>query len=74
MLLYFLMQPTVGAAFFSKRVMTSDQQTRNFELWDTAGQERYRALAALYYREACAALVVYGTFWMTRGTDWGQLL
>lgn len=53
-------QPTVGAAFFSKRVLTSSAETRNFELWDTAGQERYRALAALYYREACAALVVYG--------------
>uniref|UniRef100_A0A7S1TTW6 Uncharacterized protein n=2 Tax=Phaeomonas parva TaxID=124430 RepID=A0A7S1TTW6_9STRA len=53
------LMPTVGAAFFSKRVATADGAMRNFELWDTAGQERYRALAALYYREACAALVVY---------------
>ena len=30
-----------------------------FEIWDTAGQERYHSLAALYYRGAQAAIVVY---------------
>ena len=30
-------------------------------MWDTAGQERYRALAPMYYRNADAAVLVYGT-------------
>mmetsp|Transcript_621 Transcript_621/g.2284 ORF Transcript_621/g.2284 Transcript_621/m.2284 type:complete len:96 (+) Transcript_621:227-514(+) len=32
--------PTVGAAFFSKRVVSPEGESRQFELWDTAGQER----------------------------------
>jgi Ras-related protein Rab-11B len=29
------------------------------QLWDTAGQEQYRALGAVYYRNAAAAIVVF---------------
>jgi small GTP-binding protein len=30
------------------------------KLWDTAGQERYRSLAPFYFRDAAAAVVVFG--------------
>jgi Ras-related protein Rab-5C len=30
-----------------------------YQIWDTAGQEKYRSLAAMYYRGAAAAVVVY---------------
>ena len=29
------------------------------QIWDTAGQEDFRAITRAYYREACAALLVY---------------
>ena len=49
---------TVGASFF-RYAATVDETTIHFDIWDTAGQERYKSLAAMYYRGAAAALVVY---------------
>ncbi|XP_039266545.1 ras-related protein Rab-24-like [Styela clava] len=50
-------QPTIGAAFGTKTVMTSNNGPVSLQIWDTAGQERYQALANLYYRNANAAVV-----------------
>jgi small GTP-binding protein len=60
------MPATIGAAFFTKVVSTSDANVR-LQLWDTAGQEKFRSLAPMYYRAAAVAVVVYditnrGTF------------
>jgi small GTP-binding protein len=30
-----------------------------FYFWDTGGMEKYRSLAPIYYRDSCAALIVY---------------
>lgn len=49
---------TVGASFF-RYTSQVGETTLSFDIWDTAGQERYKSLAALYYRGAAAALVVY---------------
>ena len=49
---------TVGASFF-RYAATVDDVTIHYDIWDTAGQERYKSLAAMYYRGAAAALVVY---------------
>ena len=51
---------TVGASFFTKRVLDVDSGTIvRLQLWDTAGQERFRAISRLYYRGASAVLLVY---------------
>ena len=55
---YEFQEPTIGAAFLVKEV-NLDNKIIKFEIWDTAGQERYRSLAPMYYRGACAAIVVY---------------
>lgn len=47
------------ASFLTKMLTVNDRQIK-FEMWDTAGQERYRALAPMYYRNADAAVLVYG--------------
>jgi len=52
-------QPTIGAAFLTKKVSVDSDHEVKFEIWDTAGQERYRSLAPMYYRGAAAALVMY---------------
>lgn len=52
------MPATVGAAFLTKIVATDSGQVR-LQLWDTAGQEKYRSLAPMYYRSACAALLIF---------------
>lgn len=52
------MEPTIGAAFMVKS-MVVDGVPVKLEIWDTAGQERYRSLAPMYYRCACAAIIVY---------------
>lgn len=49
---------TLGASFMSKSVSFSNLQLK-FNIWDTAGQERYKALAKMYYRDACVAILVY---------------
>jgi small GTP-binding protein len=51
-------QPTVQAAFFSKRIETSKGFVQ-LNLWDTAGQEEYHAVAPIYYKNADAALLIY---------------
>lgn len=54
------MASTVGASFFTKRVLDVDSGTTvRLQLWDTAGQERFRAISRLYYRGASAILLVY---------------
>ncbi|GAO48363.1 YOR089Cp-like protein [Saitoella complicata NRRL Y-17804] len=52
-------EPTIGAAFLTKKITTPSQSTIKFEFWDTAGQERFHSLAPMYYRNAQAAVVVY---------------
>jgi len=49
---------TLGASFMSKVVSFPNLQLK-FNIWDTAGQERYKALAKMYYRDACVAILVY---------------
>eukprot|EP01101_Sappina_pedata_P013139 TRINITY_DN9430_c0_g1_i1.p1 TRINITY_DN9430_c0_g1~~TRINITY_DN9430_c0_g1_i1.p1 ORF type:complete len:223 (+),score=53.00 TRINITY_DN9430_c0_g1_i1:85-753(+) len=50
--------PTVGASFLTKRIVIDDTKMK-LQIWDTAGQERFRTLAPMYYRGACAAILVY---------------
>ena len=51
---------TIGASFLVKKVLDVDSGTTvRLQLWDTAGQERFRAISRLYYRGACAVLLVY---------------
>jgi small GTP-binding protein len=51
--------PTLGASYTSKVVTVNDTSARLL-IWDTAGQERYRGITHMYYRNAAAALIVYG--------------
>jgi len=50
--------PTVGASFLTKVLLVEDCKIK-LRLWDTAGQERFRSLAPMYYRQACAAVIVF---------------
>ena len=50
--------PTIGCCYNFINI-EEKEYTKRIELWDTAGQERFHALAALYYKNAQAALVVY---------------
>mmetsp|Transcript_21990 Transcript_21990/g.55202 ORF Transcript_21990/g.55202 Transcript_21990/m.55202 type:complete len:241 (-) Transcript_21990:409-1131(-) len=50
--------PTIGASFLTKRIVVEDVKIK-LQIWDTAGQERFRSLAPMYYRGACAAIIVY---------------
>ena len=51
---------TIGASFVTKRVLDVDSGTTvRLQVWDTAGQERFRSISKLYYRGACAVLLVY---------------
>ncbi|KAG5509507.1 hypothetical protein JKF63_06212 [Porcisia hertigi] len=50
---------TVGASFFRYACDVTDGTTIHFDIWDTAGQERFKSLAAMYYRGAAAALVLF---------------
>ena len=51
-------EPTIGSCYNFKNVEFEEHIVR-VELWDTAGQERFHSLAALYYKNAQAACVVY---------------
>ncbi|XP_072178011.1 ras-related protein Rab-22A-like [Diadema setosum] len=51
-------QATVGAAFLTKIICYGNREYC-MALWDTSGDEKFRAVAALTYRRAAAALVVY---------------
>ena len=48
---------TIGAAFHT--YSCPSQPNASMQIWDTAGQERYRALGPVYYRNTCAAILVY---------------
>ena len=51
---------TLGATFLSKVFdIPSTEASVKFQIWDTAGQEKYRSLAAMYYQDAAAAILVY---------------
>jgi Ras-related protein Rab-21 len=50
--------PTVGASFLTKVLLVEDCKIK-LRIWDTAGQERFRSLAPMYYRGACAAVIVF---------------
>ena len=67
---------TLGAAFIPKVLDLPEQgATIKYQIWDTAGQEKYRSLAAMYYQDAAAAILVYDitqkssfdgiTYWMS---------
>jgi len=68
--------PTLGAMFISKVAEFPEYGSSvKFQVWDTAGQEKYRSLAAMYYQDAAAAILVYNitnkesfngiTYWMS---------
>ena len=51
---------TLGAMFISKLLELPEYETTiKYQIWDTAGQEKYRSLAAMYYQDAAAAILVY---------------
>jgi Ras-related protein Rab-2A len=51
-------QSTIGVDFGSQVIQVGDTCIK-IQIWDTAGQEDFRAITRAYYREACAALLVY---------------
>jgi Ras-related protein Rab-5C len=51
---------TIGSTYSEKTIVTSKGDFVTLELWDTGGQERFRCLVPLYYRDATAAVVVFG--------------
>ena len=51
-------EPTLGA-YFSNKTIICDGYQINFEIWDTAGQEQYRAMNAVFYKDASICLMVY---------------
>jgi len=51
-------KPTVGAAFFGKKVNVHGREVL-LGIWDTAGSERFRTLVPLYYRNAKIAIVCH---------------
>lgn len=55
---YSRLNPTIGASFLTKAIVVDGVKIK-LQIWDTAGQERFRSLAPMYYRGACAAIVVY---------------
>ena len=52
-------EPTLGAAFLTKKHTLPTGKSIEYHIWDTAGQEKYRSIAPIYYREAKIALCVY---------------
>lgn len=55
------MPSTIGGAFAKKQVdyVSSYGVFVDFLIWDTAGQEKYRSFSAIYYKDACIAILVY---------------
>lgn len=51
-------QPTVGSGF-AKGTITANGRRITFEIWDTAGQEMYQSLTPMFFKDACAAVLVY---------------
>ncbi|PAA59608.1 hypothetical protein BOX15_Mlig014634g1, partial [Macrostomum lignano] len=52
-------QSTIGAAYGSRRINTSNNLPVVLGIWDTAGSERYESMARIYYRGAGAAVICY---------------
>eukprot|EP00804_Cyclotella_cryptica_P030114 CCRYP_009532-RA/>CCRYP_009532-RA protein AED:0.18 eAED:0.18 QI:0/-1/0/1/-1/1/1/0/345 len=52
-------QPTVGAAFVTKRIQSSENVTCKVQIWDTAGQPSFRGMAHMFYKDAAAVIVCY---------------
>jgi small GTP-binding protein len=59
-------EATIGVDFGSQIINVGGGKGKHSEpvpvkiqIWDTAGQEDFRAITRAYYREACAALLVY---------------
>ena len=51
-------EATIGVDFGSQ-IIPIEGVPIKIQIWDTAGQEDFRAITRAYYREACAALLVY---------------
>ena len=49
---------TIGAAYGVYKLNTENCQI-HFNIWDVAGQKRFRSLLPLYYKKACAVIIVY---------------
>ena len=50
---------TISAHFLEKTIpIPNTQRTLRMQLWDTAGHERFKSVNRIYYRDACAAIVV----------------
>ena len=58
-------EATIGVDFGSQIINVGGSDSSSapvpvkVQIWDTAGQEDFRAITRAYYREACAALLVY---------------
>ena len=50
---------TLGAEFFSKTMVTEDNDRIKLQIWDTAGQESFRSIVKTFYRNAAAVFLVY---------------
>lgn len=50
---------TIGAAFISKKIVTTSNDLINLQIWDTAGQERFHNLTPLYYRNSNVSIIVF---------------
>lgn len=59
---------TIGAAFHTYTQKIKDEEI-NLQIWDTAGHEKYRSLGPVYYRNACAGILVYDVTNRTSFTD-----
>src|SRR3990167_6522308 len=53
------LKTTIGAAFAPKRLKNERGESVTLALWDTAGDERFRTITRMYFRGACAAVIVY---------------
>ncbi len=51
---------TVGAGYYQKNFSFPDGYLLKLHIWDTSGYEKFEKVAPLYYKDAHAALVVYG--------------
>ena len=49
---------TIGASYSTKSQIIG-KYTISFDIWDTAGEERFRSVNSIFYKEACACILVY---------------